>query len=148
MDKYKQLQRQALALTAHFEEELPSLRERFAAAYLPDTAAASLEGLHRALPSLLDAVVRLCDEEYDAWCAESTEARKRFRTPRVYALHGTALELADELARHPAVPLADARLNGDAAEAQLHVLRERHAQLALSTGAANRALLRQVDEAV
>ena len=74
--------------------------------------------------------------------------RKRFRTPRVYALHGTALELADELARHPAVPLADARLNGDAAEAQLHVLRERHAQLALSTGAANRALLRQVDEAV
>jgi len=142
LDRYTQLQAQALAMAAHYTSARDTLRKRFAAARLPPAVDASLANLYAALPALLGAALRQADDEYRGWAAEPSAAKKRFRTPRAHALLQGTLALADEQAQHKSIALTD-----EAVEA-LALLRARVEELGAASTAANAQLADEVDDAI
>ena len=141
LERFAKAQRDALALAERVEHELPQLGARFAQVRLPDTLAASLERLHAALPSLLNAALRIAADDYTGWQAEAA-GKRRFRTPGCHALLHAVLELAEEQRQRR-------RLDLSAEEAEaMETLRQREAELKVAAEAANAAIAEDLDEAV
>ena len=141
LERFAKTQREALGLADRVEPELPKMGARFAQARLPDTLAASLERLHAALPSLLQAALRIAADDYAGWQAEAA-GKRRFRTPSCHALLHAVLELAEEQRQRRRLELSAAEAEG------IETLRQREAELKVAAEAANAAIAEDLDEAV
>ncbi|KAL1496047.1 hypothetical protein AB1Y20_014676 [Prymnesium parvum] len=143
LERFAQVQSQALALASRVAATAAELRPRAAAARLPDSLGASLRLLRRSLAAMWRDVAALAAREYEGWRGEAA-AKRRFRTPQCHkllfeaaALGARQLEASDVKAEWTAED-----------EAALALLRQREVELAEATVLANASLAEVYDDAV